>query len=875
MIKTEGSVNDSVVTLNVCYGSASVGEDRSPRSDVICEAAVPFDRGQVSDVANVRLRDNAGCSVPCDFNVTLRWPDGSVRWLRLIWIAAHEQIFHVTWGSGSETKRDEQSSGGTALPGTIAGISDSKSVRAVDPRSDSRLAITLDVVDAGGSQTTHSLATKHRDSPEPCSTVGTMSRHGMNWHDQSHPTGDCSLVSSSITRSYHEQQTQRWSVALRNPRAASHPGGIWELEDPNAKQMESARVVLRLRSTDDGSSCRISDIQTKTQPTDRWQVSVPPWRLSQVGSGGRNFQSPVHVNRDGKIPVFSSGFRVSTGEDESENRDGRASPSIICEWDDGTAVGIFIPRFWQQFPKAVGCTGDEITIDIFPSELGAIHELQPGEQTTLDFWLTMGNLETVQQRLDAVESAPLVRTDAAWFCHSGAIPWLTPREKPVSAEYAKYLRLVDQAVQGSTSFFNKRERIDEYGWRNFGDVFADHESAYNKDGELFVSHYNNQYDIIYGLGVQYLTGGDAKYLELMQDLARHVIDIDIYHTDDDLPCYNHGLFWHTAHYVDAGLSTHRGYPRGTCGGGPSSGHAYARGLLLYYCLTGDPTASEAVENLGEWMIASEDGRHTRYRWLARGETGLTSASGFEDYHGPGRGSGNAIEVLLSAYELTQQRRFLNQSEVLIRRCVHPDETPESLDLLDVENKWFYLIFLQALGRYLELKISMNQIDNMYAYAQTTLLRYADWMVEHEQPFLTHPEKLEYPNETWAAQDVRKTEVFQWAARHAIGDRRDRYLERAQWFFKHAINELDGFETKGLCRPIALLLANGYSYEFFRSGELSTVVKAPLAPPTSFPPHAVFYSQKTRAMRNLKRLAVLGLVASAVFALGAAWWWFNR
>ncbi|WP_146394185.1 hypothetical protein [Allorhodopirellula solitaria] len=607
--------------------------------------------------------------------------------------------------------------------------------------------------------------------------------------------------------------------------------------------------------------------------------------------------------------MTSQGYRLLHSGEESTGT--RATPSVVVILDRGQAIGLHLPRFWQKFPKALfyrpvdgphalSSSGNPVSavnsvsaskqstevlrsrtdaewefgLEMFPNQLDVLEELQPGEQSTFEFWLATGAVDVLKEQLSVIADGVRPRNDRPLFCERGRIAWLTPRGADVSPEYSKYLELVDQAVAGSNSFFNKREEFDEYGWRNFGDVFADHESAYNADGEVYVSHYNNQYDMIYGLGIQYLTGGDSKYLELMQDLARHVIDIDIYHTDEDLPCYNHGLFWHTVHYVDAGLSTHRGYPRGTCGGGPSSGHAYARGLLLHYCLTGDPTAYEAVEKMGEWMIAAEDGRYTRYWWLAGGETGLTSASGLEDYHGPGRGPGNAIEVLLSAYELTQQRRFLDQCEVLIRRCVHPDQAPESLDLLDVENKWFYLIFLQALGRYLEVKISMDEIDLMYAYGQSTLLRYADWMVEHERPFLSEPEKLEYPNETWAAQDIRKTEVFQWAARHTTGDQRARYLERAQWFFRHAVEELDGFETKGLCRPIALLLANGYTYEYFRRGGLDELPPAPTAPAVTFPPQVVFRSQKTRAIANLKRTLMLGLLVCCGGVLAGAWWWIR-
>jgi hypothetical protein len=86
----------------------------------------------------------------------------------------------------------------------------------------------------------------------------------------------------------------------------------------------------------------------------------------------------------------------------------------------------------------------------------------------------------------------------------------------------------------------------------------------------------------------------------MADLAAHVVDIDIYHTTRDKAAYNHGLFWHTYHYGDAGTATHRTYPRSdrgrTGGGGPSADHNYPTGLMLYYFLTGDEACRETVIN---------------------------------------------------------------------------------------------------------------------------------------------------------------------------------------------------------------------------------------------------------------------------------------
>ena len=45
----------------------------------------------------------------------------------------------------------------------------------------------------------------------------------------------------------------------------------------------------------------------------------------------------------------------------------------------------------------------------------------------------------------------------------------------------------------------------------------------------------------------------------MNELANHVVDIDIYHTTRDKAAYCGGLFWFTDHYLDAATSTHRTY----------------------------------------------------------------------------------------------------------------------------------------------------------------------------------------------------------------------------------------------------------------------------------------------------------------------------
>ena len=285
-------------------------------------------------------------------------------------------------------------------------------------------------------------------------------------------------------------------------------------------------------------------------------------------------------------------------------------------------------------------------------------------------------------------------------------------------------RLILTAVEGNNTFFDRREVIDEYGWRNFGDLYADHEAVAWKGKKPLVAHYNNQYDAVAGFAIQYFRTGDTRWLEPMEDLARHVIDIDIYHTDEDKAAYNHGLFWHTAHHVEAGTATHRTYSRDAGGGsgGPSSEHNYTTGLMLYYFMTGDEPARQAVVELADWVIAMDDGSLTPLKWITKAPTGLASATGSYAYHGPGRGPGNGIVALLNAHRLTGAPRFIAKADELIRRCVHPNQDIPALNLLDAERRWFYTVFLQALGRYLDIKLEADERDVMYTYVRKTLDR---------------------------------------------------------------------------------------------------------------------------------------------------------
>jgi hypothetical protein len=104
---------------------------------------------------------------------------------------------------------------------------------------------------------------------------------------------------------------------------------------------------------------------------------------------------------------------------------------------------------------------------------------------------------------------------------------------------------------------------------------------------------------------------------------------------------------------------------------------------------------------------------------------------------------------------------------------------------------------------------------MYAYAQASLLHYAEWMLEHEVPYATVLDKVEIPTETWPAQDLRKSAILHLAAQYITGPLQSALHEKAEFFFQTCIRDLQTYPTCTLTRPIVLLMTNAHVHSYFQ------------------------------------------------------------
>jgi len=606
----------------------------------------------------------------------------------------------------------------------------------------------------------------------------------------------------------------KMEFTVRNPKAAKHSGGMWDLGDRGSIFFKDLSIKTRIGLTED------IQVWWKAETDSRWERSGSgSLEIYQDSSGGANWNSTNHMNRFGEVQTSFCGYRVY--DKETILFEGsRANPIISLKSRDG-CLSAGISGFWQNFPKNLKADSNDLSIGLFPGRCKDLYELQGGEQKTHTVFLSYGGRNEDGKRLEWIHDPLIPVVDPEYISKTGVFPYLAPQERDHNDQYQA---LMSGVISGNASFFARREIIDEYGWRNFGDLYADHEALYYKGGLLPVSHYNNQYDPIFGAILQYARNGTREWFQLARDIASHVIDIDIYHTHSDKSAFNGGLFWHTDHYTDAATATHRTYSKKAkqtkklkrYGGGPSNEHLYTTGLLYFHYLTGNMQAREMVIGLGNWVLAMEDGSRTPFRLLSRAKTGLASMTREVDYHGPGRGAGNSINALIDAFVATKDRKYLNFSEELIRRCIHPDDEIADLNLMDHEARWSYTAFLQSLGKYLDLKIDLAEQDFMFCYARESLLHYAAWMLKNEVPFSQCLDRVEYPTETWIVHDLRKSNVLEFAAKYAEEGSRELFLQKARFFFDGCFKDLQLFESKTLTRPLVMLMCFGVMHSYFQN-----------------------------------------------------------
>ena len=134
-----------------------------------------------------------------------------------------------------------------------------------------------------------------------------------------------------------------------------------------------------------------------------------------------------------------------------------------------------------------------------------------------------------------------------------------------------------------------RERQREYSWMNYGDTY----------GERYVNWTNQEYDMQWGLLVNYARTGDMAYLDRALEAASHTIEIDMINWSDDpgvLGIQKEHAPWHVGGYD---TPQPEGAPYWYKNGIWNTGHVWTQGTYMAWCMTGERRYYESIARLSE------------------------------------------------------------------------------------------------------------------------------------------------------------------------------------------------------------------------------------------------------------------------------------
>ncbi len=814
----------------------------------IC-GGVCLPKGSLFEAGEWLVEGFGGSYLVAQTEVLNRWSDGSVRWL-LTRFAPSRILPGKTSGTLVRPEKGAKNANGiTTLQQDKGELT--LSLRQPHNASDTTLKLTPELRGQNGqSLNLHITSISEEMQGDVCciflANVEVIDVPFVNIQIRIEvwPTGDVVRVHSRI----------------RNTRRAQHKGGLWDLGDAGSFHFRGLHLNIQSGNVSGGQLFWKAEVDSET----RHGNSSDGLKILQQGSGSAAWKNTNHVDADNRSTVRTRGYHVQSSAGVFHGD--RCSPTVCLVTED-VQLTVAVPEFWQQFPGSLSVNANGICVGLFPATIEQVFELQGGEQKTQSVCISTRFTGGQLGHLNWTYDEPRMVQSTEWVKQANAMAWLPDSTGFADDTLGRYRRYIHESTSGQFSVAARRAKIDEFGWRNFGDIPADHEQAHYAGSNTIISHYNNQFDLIFGAIQNLVITGDPAWFEIFEPMARHIMDIDIYHTNEDRACFNGGLFWHTDHYVDARTATHRTYSKHNAsekdgyGGGPSNEHNYTTGLMYYYFLTGNPEARASVVSLADWVINMDDGSQTVFGLFDSGDTGLASSTVFEDFHGPGRGVGNSINALLDGWILTRDDRYLSKAEQLIQRSVSPLQNCETLHLADAEGHWSYTVCMTALGRYLSEKLEAGQLDENYDYVRQTLANYGQWMADNEKPTLSEPESLEYPTEAWAAQDIRKANALRIAASCTDDTTAEcRMRQKADDLNDAAWRDLYSFGEQHLtARCLSILMTEGLRDVFHRTCQPEYMPPAKVqCKPLAW---TMFVPQKLRVKKMLKNPITAVLAAT--------------
>ncbi len=307
----------------------------------ICKVGIPFPKGKVAALEQLALHQNDLDKV-CFGQPLCYWQDGSIKWVNLGFFHSadaadfYELIISAPTNpcEGKKASTKGQANNGLQLVSgeKILTVSSEQFHFVLNLETLSLQAKTTDeqkkrfeLKSLGGElYLNNQLAAAKLKRRDSC--ISKNLSGGVNGTIKIRLEGSFEYLTDklplrfvTIIELYHAAPFVKIQTTLHNPNRARHPGEIWDLGDEGSELFGSFCLDLALLEND--------KISYQTKPGENWHQATSDTSIIQLASGGLNWQSPVHLDRNKQLPTTRNGFEVNS-ENKIIHQGSRAIPTF-------------------------------------------------------------------------------------------------------------------------------------------------------------------------------------------------------------------------------------------------------------------------------------------------------------------------------------------------------------------------------------------------------------------------------------------------------------------------------------------------------------------------------------------------------------------
>ena len=459
-----------------------------------CSVAIPLRERELTDCRGVRVYDEHGEPVPTQAKGTAFYPDGSVKWLFVRFMAkvpgmrAADYALELSAEPASfkPIRADENGADTGSVCFRVSREADElfASVQAGDRRYGREVISVPLLKDRAGREYSYQVETWELiECGEVCAIL-----KGTGWH------------------THRGERVYRGEVKLLCYREKPWIELAYRIVNTTEEPLDVGSIELRHRRDDrPGTRCAVGTSNYRTR-----------YQTSDDGSS-------VHQAIDDQYLIYDA---------NEHNAEVFYGTFLADCTDDRGGVCATVYQAYQNYPKALTADGRGLTVHLVPEGVGHV-VLQGGmarEQRVLfDFHGPSEELSALNDTSTRYQMPNRPSVDPAVFARSGAMERVFADGRIVA---------VEMFLQSAAD-----EHTRSYGMLNWGDAPDPGYTAQGRgNGEPVWT--NNEYDYPHACALLYARTGVRRFLDYLLVSGRHWLDVDICHYSRN-PLHLHGQWEHT------------------------------------------------------------------------------------------------------------------------------------------------------------------------------------------------------------------------------------------------------------------------------------------------------------------------------------------